>query len=104
MPVTSFDGEFDFFMKEAAKMPFAKGVTRGNMCIFIAAGSDEVEQTDVTIQSILEFVPGMRIALATESDSVDEYRRYVPALSMGTSDQIRTIPRPTNFVCGRSKN
>lgn len=63
------------FRKEAAKRPFTKGVTRGNLCAFIAGGADEAAMWKVTAKSFLLFAPGVRVVIATESAEIGAYER-----------------------------
>lgn len=61
--------------EQAANRPFAEGVTRGDLCAFVAARADEVDEWTVTVKSIQQFAPGMRVAVAAEADSVEAYER-----------------------------
>lgn len=63
------------FFREAAERPFVGDVTRGNTCGFIAGRADEAEMWEVTAKSILEFLPGMRVAVAAEAEGLAEYER-----------------------------
>lgn len=77
---TSFfdDDTTEFFFAQAAERPFTKDLVRGNLCAFIAARADEVEQWEVTVMSIVQFVPGMRVAVAAEGeDGVAAFERCV---------------------------
>lgn len=66
------------FFAEAAERPFIKDLVRGNLCAFIAAREDDVQQWEVTVMSILQFVPGVRVAIAAEgNDGVAAFERCV---------------------------
>ena len=71
-----------FFDEEAKKM-FTNEVPRGAVCAFVAGTESEVDQLEVTVMSILEFLPGVRVAIAAEDGSVDAYQRCVS----GSSDR-----------------
>lgn len=73
------DDDVSFFV-EAAKRPFVGDIARGNICAFIAGNADTVDQLEVTVTSILQFVPGMRVAVAVEAESLETYRRWVHPL------------------------
>lgn len=59
----------------SADLSFTHDLARGDLCAFIGGNADELEQTSITVESILEFMPGMRVAVATEPDSFDAYDR-----------------------------
>lgn len=67
--------DFDAFMRRAADQAFTKDTKRGEICAFIEGRADQVLQTDVTVQSILEFLPGLRVAVAVEPESLALYER-----------------------------
>lgn len=69
--------EFASFIARASEEPFTAGVTRGNICVFLAGGADELEQIDVSVQSVMDFVPGVRVAVAANDESLGAYERYV---------------------------
>lgn len=63
------------FLASSASLPFTHELVRGDLCAFIGGRAGEVEQTRVTVESILEFMPGMRVAVAVEPESFDAYDR-----------------------------
>lgn len=63
------------FFDEEAKRMFTDEIPREGLCAFVAGTESQVEQVEVTVTSILEFLPGMRVAIAAKDDSVDTYRR-----------------------------
>lgn len=65
------------FMRRSAERAFTADVKRGEICAFVEGHADRVLQTEVTVQSVLEFVPGVRVAVAAEPDSLAEYERLV---------------------------
>lgn len=80
--------EFALFLAEAAKEPFTQDLARGNVCVFFAGGPDEVKQMDVSVQSVLDFVPGVRIAVAADVGTLEVYQRCVR--------QFLSFPRTTD--------
>jgi len=67
--------DFDAFMRRSADQAFTKDTKRGEICAFIEGRADQVLQTDVTVQSVLEFLPGLRVAVAVEPESLEAYER-----------------------------
>lgn len=63
------------FFAEAAELPFAHGVARGNLCAFISGRADEADLCKVTVTSILSFNPGMRVAVAAEDAGLSDFER-----------------------------
>lgn len=63
------------FFEDEAKRAFIGDVTRGNICAFVAGTASQVDQLEVTVTSVLEFRPGVRVAVAAEHDALDAYRR-----------------------------
>lgn len=70
------DEVVQFFDDEGKRM-FTDEVTRDGLCAFVAGTEAQLDQLEVTVTSILEFLPGMRVAIAAEDDAVDAYRRCV---------------------------
>lgn len=99
------EGEDDFetFIANSASIDFNKELTRGDLCAFIAGDEDQIEQTDVTVQSILEFLPGMRIAIAAESDDLAAYKSTVgtyPGVTVSYTPSVRTSALFADEICG----
>lgn len=65
------------FFSEAAQLPYTEELVRNNLCAFVSGQAAEVDQVEVTVMSILQFVPGMRVAIATEADGVANFDMYV---------------------------
>lgn len=65
------------FFSEAAQLPYTEELVRNNLCAFVSGQAAEVDQVEVTVMSILQFVPGMRVAIATEADGVADFDMYV---------------------------
>lgn len=78
--VVSIDDEdsdegIEAFLAMSADLSFSHDLVRGDLCAFIGGSADELEQTTITVESIIEFMPGMRVAVAVEPDSFDAYDR-----------------------------
>lgn len=69
--------ETDTFFSEMAERSYTADLNRGNLCAFIAGRASEVDMWEVTVLSILEFIPGMRVAVAAEADGFKDYERCV---------------------------
>lgn len=67
-------GTVSFFSK-ASQRPYSDGLVRGDLCVFIPARAEEISRWEVTVVSILQFVPGVRVAIAAEEDALDAYER-----------------------------
>lgn len=52
-------------------------IKRGQLCAFMVGYQKYVRETHVTAKSVAHFMPGMRIAIATPTDDVSVYERYV---------------------------
>ncbi len=63
------------FFEGEAQREFVGDVTRGSVCAFVAGTASQVDQLEVTVSSMLEFLPGVRVAVAAEHDALDAYRR-----------------------------
>lgn len=68
-------GTVSFFSK-ASRRPYSDGLVRGDLCVFIPARAEEIARWEVAVVSILQFVPGVRVAIAAEEDALDAYKRY----------------------------
>lgn len=71
------DDDMTFFFSEMSARPFTDDLVRDNVCAFVAGRSRDVEQLEVIVEGILQFAPGMRIAIATDFEGLDPYKRYV---------------------------
>ena len=69
------DADLAALFIEASKQPFDRDLVRGSLCAFITARSDDVRQVEVTVMSILQFVPGIRVAIAAEENGFDAFKR-----------------------------
>lgn len=60
---------------EASVLPYVNDLVRGNLCAFIAGSLDEVDEVEVAVMSVLQFLPGMRVAVAADNAAFDSYDR-----------------------------
>ena len=59
----------------ATILPYMDDLVRGNICAFIAGDVEEVDQVEVAVMSVLQFLPGMRVAVATDNAGFHAYQR-----------------------------
>lgn len=67
--------DLEVFLTESADTSFTDDMSRGEICAFISGSMKELEEIDVTTQSILEFVPGVQVVIATKAGSKSAYER-----------------------------
>ena len=60
---------------DATVLPYVNDLVRGNLCAFIAGGVNEVDQVEVAVMSVLEFLPGMTVAVAADNAAFHTYQR-----------------------------
>lgn len=70
VPISDDDAPYD-----PANEPYAKGVTRGQICAFMTGFSSFLRETQVTVKSVMHFMPGMRMAIATQAEDVSVFQR-----------------------------
>ena len=63
--------------EEFAHRPFSGTLVRSNLCAFVAGRPGDLSQVEVTVSSVLQFIPGVRVAVAAMDDSLDAYERCV---------------------------
>ncbi|CAM9459802.1 unnamed protein product [Scytosiphon promiscuus] len=91
------------FFDEAAGRPYTQDLARGNLCGFVAGRAGDAEMWEVTVKSILEFVPGMRVAVAAEVEGLAEYERLMGGLPGVTVSSTQDAPAASLFAdqyCG----
>ena len=49
----------------------------------MAGSLDEVDQVEVAVMSVLQFLPGMRVAVAADNTAFDSYNRCEPSAPIG---------------------
>lgn len=62
---------------DPADEPFVEGIKRGQICAFMTGFSFFIMETKVAVDSILHFMPGMRVAIATQAEEVSVFERCV---------------------------
>ena len=62
-------------------IPFIGDVRRGNICIFTSGYFDFFHETRLLVETIMEFMPGVKVAVATHPMDYHVYNRYVDASS-----------------------
>lgn len=60
---------------DPANEPYLKDITRGQICAFMTGFSSFLKETEVTVKSIVQFMPGMRVAIATQDHDVSVFER-----------------------------
>ena len=60
---------------EIREIPFTQNVARGELCAFLPGYLEFLAETNVTVNSILEFMPGVRVSIATGIYDFHAYNR-----------------------------
>eukprot|EP00903_Cladosiphon_okamuranus_P008190 g7887.t1 len=55
---------------------FRGNITRGEMCAFMVGYFEFLEETTVGVSSVLHFMPGMRVGIATHPTDYDVFNRF----------------------------
>lgn len=58
-----------------AAIPFNDDVSRGEMCAFIPGYFQFIAETEVTIKSVVHFMPGMRVVVAVHLSDFPVYQK-----------------------------
>lgn len=53
-----------------AHEPFVGGIERDNICAFIGSDFGLLEETEVSVKSVMEFMPGVRVAIAVAEEDL----------------------------------
>ena len=61
--------------EDSASIPFHGDVTRGDMCAFIPGYFQFIAETEVSIQSVVHFMPGMRVVVAVHLNDFSVYQK-----------------------------
>ncbi|CAM9613973.1 unnamed protein product [Ectocarpus fasciculatus] len=89
--------------EEAAERPFFQDVKRGNLCAFVGGRVGEEDMWEVTVKSIVQFMPGMRVAIAAGAGGLDAYERSMGGLPGVTVSSTRNPATASLFAdrfCG----
>ena len=55
--------------------PYVNDITRGQLCAFMIGFAPFVRETQVSAESVAQFMPGMRIAIAAHAEDVSLFER-----------------------------
>ncbi|CAM9449896.1 unnamed protein product, partial [Ectocarpus sp. 8 AP-2014] len=91
------------FFEEAAERPYSQDLKRRNLCAFVSGRVGEENMWEVTVKSILQFVPGMRVAIAAEADGLDAYERSMgslPGVTVSGAQNPSTASLFADQYCG----
>ena len=61
---------------EATVLPYVNDLVRGDLCAFIVGDENEVDQVEMAVTSVLHFIPGMTVAVATDNAGFHAYQRW----------------------------
>ncbi|CAM9281830.1 unnamed protein product, partial [Ectocarpus fasciculatus] len=76
---------------------------RGHMCAFMRGHARLLPMTKVSVSSILDFMPGMRIGIATHPRDLKEFNRtfgHIPDVTVGASTNVEYSPLIADYICG----
>ncbi|CAM9790044.1 unnamed protein product [Ectocarpus fasciculatus] len=77
-----------------AEEPFVTGIKRGQICAFLTSNAFFLKETEITVKSIGQFMPGMRVAIATDADNVSVFKRVFGTVpEVRVSEAIRSTTR-----------
>lgn len=68
-------GELTVEVDPSAK-EFAPNITLGELCVFIPGSPELHHITEVSVLSVHEFMPGVRVVVATNPANFEAYNRY----------------------------
>ncbi|CAN0000310.1 unnamed protein product [Ectocarpus sp. 6 AP-2014] len=77
--------------------------TRGHICAFMRGYSRLLPMMKVSVSSVLQFMPGMRIGITTHPREFEEFNRtfgHLPNVTVGTSTNVEHGPLVADYVCG----
>ncbi|CAM9442866.1 unnamed protein product [Ectocarpus sp. 4 AP-2014] len=77
--------------------------TRGHMCAFLQGYFELLAETRVSVDSILDFMPGMRVAIATHPRDFHAYHRalgQLPGVKIGNSSNVEYGALNADRICG----
>ncbi|CAM9484581.1 unnamed protein product [Scytosiphon promiscuus] len=61
-------------------VPFTDDITRGNLCVFVPGYLHQRSFAEVTVESVLHFMPGVRVAIAVDPSEMDDYQQSMGSL------------------------
>ncbi|CAM9997646.1 unnamed protein product, partial [Ectocarpus sp. 8 AP-2014] len=78
--------------------------TRGHICAFMRGYVELLPETKVSVSSVLELMPGMRVAIATDATGFQEFERafaHLPGVTIGLSKSVSHGALIADEVCGK---
>ena len=60
---------------DAAATEYVAGIKRGDLCAFMLGYFDFLPETNVSVQSVLQFMPGMRVTIVTDRRDFSVFNR-----------------------------
>eukprot|EP00752_Nemacystus_decipiens_P010095 g8996.t1 len=82
---------------------FTQNVARGELCVFLPGHLEFLAETNVTVNSILQFMPGVRVSIATGIYDFHAYNRTVgqhPAVHVWNSSYADFAALRADVGCG----
>lgn len=67
--------DLDVDFHAAAATMFSGNITRGEMCAFLTGHFEFLPEARVTVDSVVHFMPGMRVGIATHSNDFQVFNR-----------------------------
>ncbi|CAB1106307.1 unnamed protein product [Ectocarpus sp. CCAP 1310/34] len=86
-----------------AAIAYIGTTTRGHICAFMRGYVELLPETKVSVSSVLELMPGMRVAIATDATSFQEFDRafaHLPGVTIGLSKSVSYGALIADEVCG----
>ncbi|CAM9369137.1 unnamed protein product, partial [Ectocarpus sp. 12 AP-2014] len=78
--------------------------TRGHLCAFIHGYVELLSETKVSVSSVLDLMPGMRVAIATDGTGFQAFNRafaHLPGVTIGRSRSVQHGALIADEVCGK---
>ncbi|CAN0285107.1 unnamed protein product [Ectocarpus sp. 6 AP-2014] len=78
--------------------------TRGHICAFMRGFVELLPETRVSVSSVLELMPGIRVAIATDAAGFQEFTRafaHLPGVAIGLSKSVSHGALIADEVCGK---
>ncbi|CAM9650691.1 unnamed protein product, partial [Ectocarpus sp. 12 AP-2014] len=79
-------------------------ITRGDMCAFLQGYFELLAETRVSVASILDFMPGMRVAIATHPSDFHAFHRalgQLPEVTIRNSTNVKYGALHADRICGK---
>ncbi|CAM9766040.1 unnamed protein product [Scytosiphon promiscuus] len=89
---------------DPSKTVHSGDVLRGEMCAFVRGYYEFLRETEVAVSSILQFMPGMRVGIATLPRDYHVFNRTLgrlPDVSIANSSKVEYAALHADDVCGQ---